>query len=132
MFCSSVIVKMIFFIFIEEEAKALVRSTGVLESLRLTCEASNVVAQLQERLELGREALADPGPETKRVIRSLSVMAKSENRLDVVKHLREITPAGITGVCCLFVCLFPIVQVKLRPLRMPMTVLVSFLVHLVR
>ncbi|XP_078380671.1 uncharacterized protein LOC144663555 isoform X1 [Oculina patagonica] len=82
---------------VEEEAKALVLSTGVLESLRSASEASSVVGQLQESLELNQEALADPEPETKRVIRSLAVMAKSENRLDVVKHLREITPAGTTG-----------------------------------
>ncbi len=91
---------------IEEEAKALVLSTGVLETLRSTCEASSVVAQLQESLELNQEALADPGPVTTRMVRSLAVIAKSENRLDVVKHLRKITPAGTTGVCCLFVCLF--------------------------
>ncbi len=69
-------------------------------SLRSTSEASNVVAQLQESLELNQEALADPGSETKRVIRSLAVLAKSEDRVDVVKHLREITPAGTTGVVC--------------------------------
>ena len=90
---------MIFFLSIEEEAKALVLSTGVVESLRSTCEASNVVAQLQESLELNQAALANPGPETTRLVRSLAVIAKNENRLDVVKHLREITPAGTTGVC---------------------------------
>ena len=91
---------MIFFVFqsIEEEAKALVLSTGVVESLRSTCEASNVVTRLQESLELNQAALKDPGPETTRLIRSLAVIAKNENRLDVVKHLREITPAGTTGV----------------------------------
>ncbi len=91
---------------IEEEAKALVLSTGVLESLRSASEASSVVAQLQDSLELNQEVLANPEPETMRVIRSLAVIAKSENRLDVVKHLREITPAGTAGVCCLFGCFY--------------------------
>ncbi len=89
---------------IEEEAKALVLSTGVMESLQSTCEASSVVAQLQESLELDQQALADPGPETKRLIRSLAVIAKSENRVDVVKHLREVTPAGTAGVVFFLVC----------------------------
>ena len=93
------------FLSIEEEAKALVLSTGILESLRTTCEASKVVAQLQGSLELSQAALENPAPETTRLIRSLAVIAKSENRLDVVKHLRQITPAGTAGACS-FVSLF--------------------------
>ncbi|XP_078380647.1 uncharacterized protein LOC144663539 isoform X2 [Oculina patagonica] len=99
----------------EKEAKALVLSTGVLESLRSISEASSVVAQLQESLELNQDAFADPEPETKRVIRSLAVIAKSENRLDVVKHLREITPAGTTGPLlpeCFDVKKIPLPQLK--------------------
>lgn len=38
-----------------------------------------------------------PEPETKALIRNLARKAKSSNRLDVIKHLREITPAGTTG-----------------------------------
>ena len=97
---------MFLFLSIEEEAKALVLSTGVLDSLRSACDASDVVAQLQNSLELNQAAFADPGPETTRLIRSLAVIAKNENRLDVVKHLREITPAGTTGVCLFCFVLF--------------------------
>lgn len=101
------------FLFIEEEAKALVLSTGILESLQSASDPCSVVTQLQESLELNQEALADPAPETTRLIRSFSVMAKCENRLDVVQRLRQITPAGTTGVCLLiniflFVTIFPL------------------------
>ncbi|KAJ7393455.1 hypothetical protein OS493_006432 [Desmophyllum pertusum] len=81
----------------EEETKTLVLSNGVLESLQSTCDASNVVARLQDKLQLNQAALADPGPETTRMIRCIATIAKNENRLDVVQHLRQITPAGTTG-----------------------------------
>lgn len=90
---------------IENETKAIVLASGVLKSLQSTCDASNVVVQLQETLELNQEALANPEPETTRLIRSFAIIAKGENRLDVVEHLRQITPAGTTGFFCLFVCL---------------------------
>ena len=89
------------------EIKAIELSAGVLKSLQSTCDASNVVAQLQETLQLNQEALKNPEPETTRLIRSFAMIAKGENRLDVVKHLRQITPAGTTGGCFLFFCLFP-------------------------
>ena len=89
------------------EIKAIELSAGVLKSLQSTCDASNVVAQLQETLQLNHDALQNPEPETTRLIRSFAMIAKGENRLDVVKHLRQITPAGTTGVCFLFFCLFP-------------------------
>ena len=41
--------------------------------------------------------MKDPTPENKRLIRYLATKAKHSNRLDVVKHLREITPAGTAG-----------------------------------
>ena len=87
---------------------ALVLSTGVLDSLQSTCDASNVVARLQTNLQLNQAALADPEPKTTHLIRCLATIAKSENRLDVVKHLRQITPAGTTGLF-MFVCLFVVV-----------------------
>lgn len=73
---------------IENETKAIVLASGVLKFLQSTCDASNVVAQLQETLELNQEALANPEPETTRLIRSFARIAKDENRLDVVEHLR--------------------------------------------
>jgi len=80
------------------EAKALVLSSGVLKSLQTTCDAADVVALLLESLKLDKATLADPGPEKTRLIRSLSMEAKSAKRLDVVEHLRQMTPAGTTGV----------------------------------
>ncbi|KAJ7339500.1 hypothetical protein OS493_005898 [Desmophyllum pertusum] len=56
-----------------------------------------VVARLQDNLPLTQAALADPGPETTRLIRCLATIAKNENRPDVVQRLRQISPAGTTG-----------------------------------
>lgn len=86
------------FLFVGSEAKALVLSSGVLKSLQTTCDAADVVALLLESLKLDKATLADPGPEKTRLIRSLSMEAKSAKRLDVVEHLRQMTPAGTTGV----------------------------------
>ncbi|KAJ7370324.1 hypothetical protein OS493_033121 [Desmophyllum pertusum] len=83
--------------FEQKETEALVLNTGVLESLQSTCDASDVVARLQDNLQLNQAALAAPEPETTRMIRCLATIAKNENRLDVVQHLRQITPAGTTG-----------------------------------
>jgi len=41
--------------------------------------------------------LQKPDLETRRWIRSLAGEAKHSDRLDVVKYLREIVPAGTTG-----------------------------------
>ena len=95
--------------FVEKETEALVLYTGVLESLQSTCDASDVLARLQDNLQLNQAALAAPEPETTRMIRCLATIAKNENRLDVVQHLRQITPAGTTGLYFLFVCLFVVV-----------------------
>ena len=94
---------------IENETMAIILSTGVLKSLQSTCDASNVVAQLRETLELNQEALENPEPETTRLIRSFAMIAKGENRLDVVEHLRQMTPAGTTGhmFICFWFVLFP-------------------------
>ncbi|KAJ7363165.1 hypothetical protein OS493_011443, partial [Desmophyllum pertusum] len=81
----------------EKETKTLILSTGVLESLQSACDASAVVARLQDNLQVNQAALADPEPETTRMVRCLATIAKNENRLDVVQHLRQITPAGTTG-----------------------------------
>jgi len=58
-----------------------------------------VVLQLQENLQLNQSSLEKPESETKGWIRCLAREAKSSNKLDVVKHLREIVPAGTTGKC---------------------------------
>ena len=53
--------------------------------------------QLREQLHVKHDSLEHPDPETKRLIRCLARKAKHSDRLDVVKYLREITPAGTTG-----------------------------------
>ena len=53
--------------------------------------------QFQEALQLEPASLVSPEPETRIMIRTLALRAKSEKRDDLVRHLREITPAGTTG-----------------------------------
>ena len=53
--------------------------------------------QFKEALQLEPASLISPEPETKSMIRGLALRAKSEKRDDLVRHLREITPAGTTG-----------------------------------
>lgn len=67
--------------------------------LSQTCDAKDVVVRLQGDLHLKQVSLENPEPEPKRMIRCLARKAKCSNRLDVVKHLREVTPAGTTGKC---------------------------------
>lgn len=62
-----------------------------------SCDPKEVVLQLKQSLQFDQSSLEQPGPGTKRLIRCLATKAKRSNRLDVVKHLREITPAGTTG-----------------------------------
>jgi len=69
----------------------------VLEALHLPCDPEEVVVQLQEHIQLNQSSLNGPDPEATRWIRCLAIEAKRSDRLDVVKHLREITPAGTTG-----------------------------------
>ena len=70
----------------------------MLEALQLeTCDANNVLAQLQESLSLEQVSLEQLDPEIKRLIRCICMKAKTAKRLDVVEKLREIAPAGTTG-----------------------------------
>ena len=62
-----------------------------------SADPNEIVLQLQQSLQLHQASLEDPGPDTKKLIRCLVLKAKRAHRLDVVKHLREITPAGTTG-----------------------------------
>ena len=55
------------------------------------------VLQLKENLHLDQTDLEKPTPERSRMIRCFAETAKDSKRIDVVKHLREITPAGTTG-----------------------------------
>ena len=85
-------------LFVLFQGKTLALPEGVVKSIKSqSCDPEGVVVQLQENLQLNPSALDNPEPETKRWIRCLANAAKSENRKDVVQHLRTITPAGTTG-----------------------------------
>ena len=62
-----------------------------------TCDSRKVVLQLANCLQLDEVSLAQPNSETKRLIRWVANKAKQSNRLDVVRELRDVTPAGTTG-----------------------------------
>ena len=81
------------------EENTLALPGAVLESLfSQSSDSKDVVRQLEEILP-DQASLKEPDPETKRLIRCLARRAKSSSRprLDVVKHLRDIVPAGTTG-----------------------------------
>ena len=61
------------------------------------CDTKEVLPQLKDLLQLDEASLEQPDPETKRLMRCLANKAKRSNRLDLVRKLREITPAGTTG-----------------------------------
>ena len=62
------------------------------------CDSREIVLHLKDSLQLDQASLEQPDPGTKRLIRCLANKAKQSDRLDVVKHLREIVPAGTTGM----------------------------------
>ena len=62
------------------------------------CDSREVVLQLKDRLKLDEVSLENPDLETKGLIRCLANKAKQSNRPDVVRELREVTPAGTTGI----------------------------------
>ena len=81
-----------------EGEQTLVLSDGLVQALQLrTSNADDVVALFHKSLSLDLASLEQPDPETKRQIRCICLKAKSTDRLDVVKRLREIVPAGTTG-----------------------------------
>ena len=99
---SLVMVRTIYYL--DDSELALALPSGVLEALQLqTCDANDVVARLEESLSLVQASLEQPGPKTKRQVRCLCKTAKNANRLDVVKKLREIAPAGTTGEGFLYI-----------------------------
>lgn len=65
--------------------------------LSQSCDAKEVVFQLEKTMQLYQASLEMPKPETKTMIRCLARKAKDSNRLDVFQYLREIAPAGTTG-----------------------------------
>ena len=83
---------------LESEDKSVTLPGNVVESLvSPACDPKEIVLQLKENLRLDQTDLDKPTPETTRIIRCFATAAKGLNRIDVVKHLREITPAGTTG-----------------------------------
>ena len=83
---------------LESEHKSVTLPGNDVESLvSPSSDPKEIVLQLKEKLHLNQTDLEKPTPETKRMIRCFATAAKDLNRIDVVKHLREITPAGTTG-----------------------------------
>lgn len=70
----------------------------MLNSLLSRGSANDVIAGLLEILHLNQESLKNPQPEIKHFVRKLAKFAKEMNRFDVFEHLREVTPAGTTGI----------------------------------
>ena len=86
------------FHYVDDREQVIDLPGGVLEALQLrTCDANDIVVRLQESLSLTQASLEKPGKDTQRLIRCLCMKAKAESRVDVVKNLRGITPAGTTG-----------------------------------
>ena len=82
------------------QEKTLAVRSSVFEHLSSkSCDAELVVSKLKETLQLDHASLEQPDSDTKKQIRCLAREASLCNRPDVVKYLREITPAGTTGEC---------------------------------
>ena len=83
-----------------QEKALAVRSSAVLQHLSSkSCDAKLVVSRLKETIQLDQASLEQPDSDAKKRIRFLAREASRCGRLDVVKHLKEITPAGTTGEC---------------------------------
>ena len=105
---------------LESEDKAVTLPGNVVESLASpSSDPKEIVLQLKENFHLDQTDLEKPTPETTRMIRCFAATAKDSKRIDVVKHLREITPAGTTGefVCSIWLSINSFIH-KLEPRRM--------------
>ena len=71
--------------------------------LSQSCDSKEIVNQFRESLKLSETSLERPDDETKNWIRCLAREANVSGRLDVVKSLRNISPAGTTGESITFV-----------------------------
>lgn len=76
-------------------SKAIALPCEVQDSL--LCQTSDAREVVRQTLQPDQASLKEPKPETKQLIRCLARTAKDSNRLDVLEHLREITPAGTSG-----------------------------------
>lgn len=86
------------FISTADSDTSLVLPCDVLGTLQ-TYNPKEVVDRFLENLQLELTSLKQPEPQTKKWIRCLARSANCSNRLDVVKYLREVSPAGTTGKC---------------------------------
>ncbi|XP_044169489.1 uncharacterized protein LOC114951217 [Acropora millepora] len=80
----------------EENSAALPRDVVQLLESR-SCAPEEIVLQWMQNLNLDKTCLEQPTAETTRMMRCFSAEAKISKRSDVVKHLRDIAPAGTTG-----------------------------------
>ena len=71
--------------------------------LSQSCDSKEIVNQFRGSLK-PQASLEKPDDETKNWIRCLAREANLSGRLDVVKCLRNISPAGTTGESITFVC----------------------------
>ena len=70
----------------------------VVESLvSRTRDPEEIVHQLMKNLNLDKTCLKELTPETMSMIRCFAAKEKISNWFDVVKHLRDIAPAGTSG-----------------------------------
>ena len=71
----------------------------ILESILTSSISAQAIIQLLEKfLHSGEDYFRKPTSQNKKSIRGLARKAKNLKRLDVFKHLREITPRGTTGL----------------------------------
>ena len=60
-------------------------------------DCKDVVQQLKDKFNLDQVVLRDPDPDKMKLTRYLAKKANIEGRYDVIKELRSLVPAGITG-----------------------------------
>ena len=71
--------------------------------LSQSCDSKEIVNQFKESLKLSQASLERPDDDAKKWIRCLAREANVSGKLDVVKSLRNISPAGTTGELITFV-----------------------------
>lgn len=80
-----------------QEESVLSLPDEVLQSVQ-TLDTAGVVDEFKRSLEIDEVSLQEPDDDTKRWVRCLCKTAPHDKRVDLVQHLRQITPAGTTGI----------------------------------
>lgn len=80
-----------------QEESVLSLPDNVLKSVQ-TMDKEDVVEEFKRSLRIGEASLQQPDEDTKRWVRCLFKTAARKDRDDLVQHLRQITPAGTTGI----------------------------------